>query len=165
MSQASRGERFRFLYRQGEGAINRREWRLASWPPIAIALAMTFVWLVIAPRQVRDLSREELIDLGVIATYAYLIVYAFALLLCAVAEYFVSAKRFADLGRPPALAGLAPFSLFVAAAANWYQPRSGRDHAALADLGLRCRRARRVDLDRRRTRLRRGRRAIGPFEK
>ena len=124
-----------------------------------------FVWLVIAPRQVRDLSREELIDLGVIATYAYLIVYAFALLLCAVAEYFVSAKRFADLGRPPALAGLAPFSLFVAAAANWYQPRSegtmppwltwAFDAVALAVLIWTVAR----------TRLRRGRRAIGPFEK
>jgi uncharacterized membrane protein YhaH (DUF805 family) len=124
MSQTPRSERFRFLYRQGEGAIDRREWRSASGPPIAIALAMTFIWLVIAPRQARDLSREGLIDFGVIATYAYLIVYAFALMLCAVAEYFVSAKRFADRGRPPALAGLAPFSLFVAAAANWYQPRS-----------------------------------------
>ncbi|HYA73787.1 MAG TPA: hypothetical protein VEF36_11585, partial [Roseiarcus sp.] len=49
---------------------------------------------------------------------------AFALILCAVAEYFVSAKRFADRGKPPALAGLAPFSLLLAGAAHWYQPRS-----------------------------------------
>ena len=40
------------------------------------------------------------------------------------AEYFVSAKRFADRGKPPALAGLAPFSLLLAGAAHWYQPRS-----------------------------------------
>ena len=124
MGPILRGERFRFLYRQGEGVIDRREWLLASWPPLAIALAMTIVWLVIAPRQARDLSRESLVDLSVVATFAYLVVYAFALLLCAVAEYFVSAKRFADRGRPPTLAGLAPFSLFLAAAANWYQPRS-----------------------------------------
>jgi uncharacterized membrane protein YhaH (DUF805 family) len=91
---------------------------------VAIALAMTGVWLVIAPRQARDLSHESFVDLSVVATYGYLIVYAFALLVCAVAEYFVSAKRFADRGRSPALAGLAPFSLFLAGAANWYQPRS-----------------------------------------
>jgi uncharacterized membrane protein YhaH (DUF805 family) len=124
MSQTPRSERFRFLYRQGEGTINRREFWAASWPPCGIALAMTLVWIVIAPRQARDLSHEALLDLGVVATYAYLIIYAFALLLCAVAEYFVSAKRFADRGKPPALAGLAPFSLFLAGAANWYQPRS-----------------------------------------
>ena len=58
------------------------------------------------------------------ATHAYFLVYAFALILCAVAEYFVSAKRFADRGKPPALAGLAPFSLLLAGAAHWYQPRS-----------------------------------------
>ena len=51
-------------------------------------------------------------------------VYVFALFLCAIAEYFVSAKRFADRGKPPALAGLAPFSLLIAGAAYWYQPRS-----------------------------------------
>jgi hypothetical protein len=41
-----------------------------------------------------------------------------------VAEYFVSAKRIADRGRPPSLAGLLPFSLLLAGAAHWYQPRS-----------------------------------------
>ena len=40
------------------------------------------------------------------------------------AQYFVSAKRFDDLGKPPALAGLAPFALLVAGAAAWFQPRS-----------------------------------------
>ena len=118
------GERFRFLYRQAEGTIDRRQFWLASWPPLAIALALTFLWLVVAPRQARDLSREGLIDWSIAATYAYLMIYVFVLFLCAIAEYFVSAKRFADRGRPQALAGLAPFAIFVAGAANWYQPRS-----------------------------------------
>lgn len=124
MKQAFGGERFRFLYRQGEGIIDRRTWRRAVWPPVAIALVATLVWLLVAPRQMRDLAREGLIDLRVVGAYVYLIVYAFVLLLCAIAEYFVSAKRFADRGQPPALAGLAPFALFFAAAAHWYQPRS-----------------------------------------
>ena len=59
-----------------------------------------------------------------IAIHVYYIAYAFALMLCAVAEYFVSAKRFADLGKPGAFAGFAPFALLLAGAANWYQPRS-----------------------------------------
>jgi uncharacterized membrane protein YhaH (DUF805 family) len=117
-------ERFRFLYRQAEGKIDRRQFWLASWPPLAIVFALTLLWLVVAPRQARDLSREGLIDWSIAATYAYLMIYVFVLFLCAIAEYFVSAKRFADRGRPQALAGLAPFAIFLAGAANWYQPRS-----------------------------------------
>ncbi len=125
MSLSPAKARLNFLYRQSEGAIGRREWALASLPPTFILIALTLIWLVIMPREPRDLSRgESLFDLGVAARYLYLIVYAFIVLLCAVAQYFVSAKRFADLGKPPALAGIAPFAVFLAAAANWYEPRS-----------------------------------------
>ncbi len=92
--------------------------------PAGIALVLTAIAVAIAPNAPRDLAREAFIDPLTVARHAYLIVYAFALILCAVAEYFVSAKRFADRGRPPALAGLAPFSLLIAGAAYWYQPRS-----------------------------------------
>ncbi len=124
MAPVTSAERFRFLYRESEGVVDRRTWALASLPPAAIALLLTAIWLAIAPRGPRDLAHEPFIDAAVIATHAYFLVYAFALILCAVAEYFVSAKRFADRGRPPALAGLAPFSLLLAGAAHWYQPRS-----------------------------------------
>ncbi len=124
MAQDPRAERFRFLYRQAEGVIDRRAWARASLPPVAIALLLTAIWLAIAPRGPRDLAREAFVDPVVVATHVYFLVYSFALILCAVAEYFVSAKRFADRGRPPALAGLAPFSLLLAGAAHWYQPRS-----------------------------------------
>ena len=124
MAESPRAARFRFLYREGEGVVGRREWALASVGPVGIALALTVVALVLAPNAPRDLARESFIDPLTVARHAYLIVYAFALILCAVAEYFVSAKRFADRGKPPALAGLAPFSLLIVGAAYWYQPRS-----------------------------------------
>jgi uncharacterized membrane protein YhaH (DUF805 family) len=124
MSLSPRSERFRFLYRQGEGAIDRREFWLASSPVLAIVLALTLVWIVIRPREARDLSHEGLLDWSIAATYLYLMIYVFALFLCAIAEYFVSAKRFADRGRPPGFAGLPLFAIFLAGAANWYQPRS-----------------------------------------
>jgi hypothetical protein len=124
MAESPRAARFRFLYREGEGFVGPREWARASLAPVGIALVLTIVAFSVAPNAPRDLAHEAFIDPLVVARHAYLIVYSFALILCAVAEYFLSAKRFADRGRPPALAGLAPFSLLVAGAAYWYQPRS-----------------------------------------
>jgi len=123
MSALPTRERLNFLYRRSDGAIGRRNWALASLPPTLVLIALTLIWILIMPRQARDLS-QGLIDLGIVARYLYLVVYAFAVLICAVAQYFVSAKRFVDLGQPPALAGVAPFAIFFAAAANWYDPRS-----------------------------------------
>ena len=102
-----------------------RRGRARACLPIAIALALTALAWLIAPDRPRDLgSAEAFIDIGIVATHVYFLAYAFALILCAIAEYFVSAKRFADRGKPAALAGLAPFALLLAGAANWYQPRS-----------------------------------------
>jgi hypothetical protein len=124
MDQAARA-RWRFLYRQADGTIGPAEWIRASLPPAVIVAALTAIWIAVMPREERE-PTQGLIDFKIMATYAYLIIYAFVLLLWAVAQYFVSAKRFADRRKPPALAGVAPFALFFAAAANWYEPRSER---------------------------------------
>jgi len=115
---------FRFLYRQTEGVIDRATWARASVGPVAVALALTAVAWAIAPDTPRDLATQAFIDPTMIAIHVYYIAYAFALMLCAVAEYFVSAKRFADRGKPGAFAGFAPFTLLLAGAAHWFQPRS-----------------------------------------
>ena len=124
MAEALDEDNFRFLYRQTEGVIDAPTWLRASFPPVAIALGLIAIALVIAPDQPRDLGSESFIDVKVIATHVYFLLCAFAVILCAVAEYFVSAKRFADRGKPAALAGLAPFALLLAGAAHWFQPRS-----------------------------------------
>jgi hypothetical protein len=45
-------------------------------------------------------------------------------MICLIAEYFLSAKRFRDRALPEALAGVAPFAVLILGAANWYQPLS-----------------------------------------
>lgn len=118
------GGDFRFLYREAEGVISRGVWARASALPVGAALALGLVAWLIAPDRPRDLATESLFEPGVFAVHVYFLAYAFVLLICAVAEYFVCAKRFADRALPPAFAGLPPFALLLAGAANWFQPRS-----------------------------------------
>jgi uncharacterized membrane protein YhaH (DUF805 family) len=124
MPDSAPEDRFRFLYRQGEGVVDRTTWARASLLPMGIALVLTAVAFWIAPDKPRDLGSEAFINPLIVLRQAYLIAYAFALLICLVAEYFLCAKRFRDRGRPGALAGIAPFALLIAGAANWYQPLS-----------------------------------------
>ena len=114
---------FRFLYREAEGTIGPGLWARASAAPVAIAIALTAIAWGVAPGP-RDLSTQPFISVSIVAVHAYLLFYGFALIVLAVAQYFVSAKRFNDLGMAPGWAGLAPFSILLAGAATWYQPRS-----------------------------------------
>jgi hypothetical protein len=124
MAAASGQTGFRFLYRQTEGVIDRATWARASVLPLGVALVTTFFAWAITPDTPRDLGTQAFIDPRIIVTHIYFYAYAFVLLICAVAEYFLSAKRFTARGMPSALAGLAPFAILLAGAANWYQPRS-----------------------------------------
>ena len=115
---------FHFLYREADGAIGPGDWARASLLPVGVALAMTALAIAISPGAPRDLATQPFFSVSIVAVHAYLMVYGFALILLAVMQYFVSAKRFADLGRPPAFAGIAPFAILIAGAAAWFQPRS-----------------------------------------
>jgi hypothetical protein len=115
---------FRFLYRESEGVIGPALWARASALPVGVALLMTLIAWAVAPRVPRDLGTQPFFSFTIFAVHAYLMIYSFALIFLAVMQYFVSAKRFTDLGRSPGWAGLAPLCLLVAGAANWFQPRS-----------------------------------------
>jgi hypothetical protein len=114
---------FRFLYREAEGTIGPGLWARASAAVVGVALALTALAWVVAPGP-RDLKTQPFFSVSIVAVHTYLAFYGFALFVLAVAQYFVSAKRFNDLGLSPGWAGLAPFSLLIAGAATWYQPRS-----------------------------------------
>jgi hypothetical protein len=115
---------FHFLYRESEGVIGPGVWARASALPVGVAVTMTLIAWSVAPRVPRDLGSQPFFSFTIFAVHAYLMVYSFALMFRSVAQYFVSAKRFADLGKSPAWAGLAPLCLLVAGAAHWFQPRS-----------------------------------------
>jgi hypothetical protein len=114
---------FRSTYRDAEGTLGPAEWARASALPVGVAVLMTALAYAISPGP-RDLGTQPFISVSIVAVHAYLMVYGFALIMLAVMQYFVSAKRFRDLGRAPGLAGLAPFALLLAGAAAWFQPRS-----------------------------------------
>ena len=114
---------FRTLYRDADGTLGPAEWVRASALPIGVALAMTALAYAISPGP-RDLATQPFFSVSIVAVHAYLMVYGFALIFLAVMQYFVSAKRFRDLGRAPGLAGLLPLALLLAGAAAWFQPRS-----------------------------------------
>ena len=116
---------FGFLYRTEAGRIGRAVW----WRGVAMLAAplavLTIIWLALAPYTRRELTTgSALIEPTALVAYAYLLVYAFAVLFIAVSYYNLSAKRFRDRGRPAGLAGLVPLLALFAGAAHWFVPQS-----------------------------------------
>jgi uncharacterized membrane protein YhaH (DUF805 family) len=121
--QAANGAGWRFLYRTDEGRIDAATWwRGTLWlaaPFIVLTLALIFV----LPYAERDLGKTAFLSVGAFAANLYVVIYTFALILIGICHYNLSAKRLRDTGRPPALAGLLPFLVFLAGASHWLQSR------------------------------------------
>jgi uncharacterized membrane protein YhaH (DUF805 family) len=116
---------FAFLYRGTEGRIDQATWWRAQAPLSALLAVLTAGWLLLAPYTHRSLENTRFFEPATIFAFAYLVLYAFALILLVVASTFVSAKRFRDRGLPPGLAGLAPFAALLAGAVWWGQRQEG----------------------------------------
>ncbi len=114
---------WRFLFREERGEIDAPDWRRGAAILAVLMLAMTGIWWLLLPYANRDLSERKLLDPMVFLAYAYLLVFVLAIFLAAVSCYFLSAKRWRDLGRPSWLAGLPLIAALVAGAAAWLQPR------------------------------------------
>ena len=128
-------------------------WARASALPVGVALVMTLVAWAVAPRVPRDLGSQPFFSFTIVAVHAYLMIYGFALIFLAVMQYFVSAKRFTDLGRSPAWAGLAPFCSAGRRRRELVSAAFGRGDAGLGRLSVRRAGARRHHLEHRRTRF------------
>ena len=115
---------FSFLYRTDKGRIDRATWWQATAPLLALGLALTIGWVLLSPYSHHDLAETQFIAPLTIVAYAYLLLYAFALLLIGVCEYNLSAKRFRDRGQPSAFAAALPLSLLFGGAFLWFIPQS-----------------------------------------
>ena len=128
---ASRGSRLRFLFREEAGTIDAATWRLhAAWL-VALAAVLTMVWWALRPYAHHDLATQAFLAPMTIVAYAYLIVYAFALLLIAVCYVLLTMKRFRAVGAPAGLAGLVPLLALFAASAHFLRAQTP-DAVALA---------------------------------
>ena len=126
MAPSSEGTFF-FLFRTDRGRIGRDVWWRGTIPLVLIAAVLTGGWMLLRPYAVHDLSKTPFINGATLLAYAYLICFAFALILIAVCEYNLSAKRFRDRGRPASLAAVLPLTLFGAGALIWFIPHSFGD--------------------------------------
>ena len=120
----ARWQTFSFLFRSDKGRIDRATWWRAIAPLIAIALAATIGWVLLAPFAHHDLDKTPFLAPLTIAAYFYLLVYAFALLLIGVCTYNLNAKRFRDRDQPGALAAIFPLSLLFGGSLIWFIPQS-----------------------------------------
>lgn len=129
-----------FLFRSDAGEIDAKTWAQGTAVLCALLAVLTAIWLWLAPNAVHDLNVTPFFAVWTFIAYAYLLLYAFAVLLIAISYYNLSAKRWRARGWPPALAGLLPLFALLAGAAHWLQPRMAEDiyswQVAVLDLAL-----------------------------
>jgi uncharacterized membrane protein YhaH (DUF805 family) len=112
MAGHSSGGRFRFLFRQDAGLIDRATWARGAVALVAAGLVLLLAETAIG--RVGESAKVGIAGLFVIAT-----------MLLAASYYFLSAKRFRDRGRPAALALVLPALGLVDAALHFLQPETG----------------------------------------
>ncbi|MCC3246826.1 hypothetical protein LG047_16130 [Methylocystis sp. WRRC1] len=118
-------ERIRFLYRTDQGRVDRATWLRGVGALAAVIAPFMLVWTALSPYTEHDLTTDPFFKPMTAVAYAFVIIYAFVVLLVAISFVNLSAKRFRDLGRTPplGLASLPPFAALIAGATHWLQPR------------------------------------------
>jgi uncharacterized membrane protein YhaH (DUF805 family) len=118
------GDRARFLFRSEDGTIDAATWRRhAAWLA-ALVGAMTLGWLLLQPYAHHDLATTAFIAPMTILAFAYLIVYAFAILFVAISYTMLSMKRLRDRGEPTGLAALIPLLALCAGSLHFLQAKT-----------------------------------------
>ncbi|MGO9004428.1 MAG: hypothetical protein ACLQIQ_15785 [Beijerinckiaceae bacterium] len=116
---------WQFLYRSDAGRIGAGTWWRGALLLAAVLAALTLGLLYVLPYAKHDLGKTPLLSGSAFGANVYVLFYAFALIFVGVCYYNLSAKRWRDMGRPPALAGLLPFVGLLAGALHWLEARVG----------------------------------------
>ena len=117
-------DRARFLFRSEAGTIDAATWRRhVAWLAALISVLTAF-WLMLRPYAHHDLATTPFIAPMTIAAFAYLIVYAFAVLVISISYTMLSMKRLRDRGDPTGLAALLPFLAFCAGCLHFLQAKT-----------------------------------------
>ena len=120
----ARSERARFLFRSDAGTIDAATWRLhAAWLAVLL-VCLTLLWFVLRPYAHHDLATSAFIAPMTILAFAYLVVYAFAVILIAICYVMLSMKRFRARGWPAALASVIPLLALFAASLHFLRAQT-----------------------------------------
>ena len=117
------GHGFGFLFRRDEGVVSRSIWWRGTLALLAPLLALTWVWLLIGGGAHTGFDANQAVIARTGLTYLYLLVFAAGILLTAICQYNLSAKRFRARGRLPGLAGVLPLAALLTGAVHWLAPR------------------------------------------
>ncbi len=111
-------ERFRFLFREDAGRIDRETWAKYAGAMAGLVFALSLPWLWLRGHIVHDLAKDAFFDPKIFAAYFYAILYGFALMFLGVSYMNLSSKRFRALGWPNSLglASLVPLIAFLTGA-------------------------------------------------
>ena len=129
-----------FLFRSDAGRIDAATWWRSTLLLAGIFIALSIGWVLVQPYADHDLNTTPLMTAAILAANLYRLLFGFGIILILISHYNLSAKRWRDIGRPTALAGLLPFVACICAALHWLEPRLDQalPHAATvaADLVL-----------------------------
>ncbi len=112
-----------FLFRSDAGEIDAATWRQWTLLLAGIFAALAIGWIFLEPYADHDLTSGLWMTAGILAANLYRLLFGLAILLILISHYNLSAKRWRDIGRPPALAGLLPLVAALCAAVHWLEPR------------------------------------------
>lgn len=122
-SSSDKGRAF-FLFRSEDGEIDAATWRFHTTWLALLVVALWIVWSFLRRYAFHDIATQPFIAPMTIVAYAYLVLFAFVVIIVAVSYTMLTMKRMRAVHRPPGLAGMVPLLALFAASLAGFQPQT-----------------------------------------